>query len=140
MIFADFVWGDMRILTSYRLHCNYEILRLFPNRVALCRRLGGSYGAGYQKPVHQDVTGIGNWEGTFILIADIHGILYELRPVTPQEWKLLWEMHRFEDEDEDEDEGTNPIFVGVDIFWDEESTARELKDLLDLQNQKPKAG
>lgn len=121
------------------LHCHYEILRIYPNRVVLCRRVGGSYEtARLSKPAHQDVTGIGNWEQTFILIADIHGILYELRPVTIKDWKALWESHRAKEDDE---EDSRPVFVGLDVFWEEEPTANDLREIQDLQTMKDmKAG
>jgi len=133
MCAVDLLWGDLRLLTSFRLHCHYEVIRIFPNRVALCRRVGGSYSnsSDYKKPVHQDVSGIGNWEKTFILIADIYGILFELRPVSAKDWRALWELHKAEFEDE---EDTRPVFVGIDIFWEEEPTANEVRGLVDLQD------
>jgi hypothetical protein len=131
---CDLYFGDLRMLATYRLHCHYEILRIYPNRVVLCRRVGGSYETTrLSKPVHQDVTGIGNWEQTFILIADIHGILYELRPVTIKDWKALWESHRAQEDDE---EDSRPVFVGLDVFWEEEPTANDLRDIQDLQTMK----
>lgn len=136
---CDLYYGDVRMLATYRLHCHYEILRIYPNRVVLCRRVGGSYEtARLSKPAHQDVTGIGNWEQTFILIADIHGILYELRPVTIKDWKALWESHRAKEDDE---EDSRPVFVGLDVFWEEEPTANDLREIQDLQTMKDmKAG
>merc|ERR1740123_2045900 len=40
---VDFVLGDLSAVQNYRHHCSYEVIRILPNRVILCKRHGAAH-------------------------------------------------------------------------------------------------
>lgn len=120
--FIDFGMGDFAgNLLCYRYNCSYEIIRTLPNRVFICRRIGAAQMEevfGDRGQVPECVTGIGSWDRTHVLIADIHGILVELRPLKQEEWSLMQSnfLVNFE----------ALTFVGVDVFDADVPTARAI--------------
>jgi hypothetical protein len=116
----DVFFGDLKQLAAYRLHCSYEVIRTFPNRVCLFRRKGANFAnMEYPVRVHEDVTGMGAWEPGFVLIADIYGILFELRPMTAENWRALHDARNEE----------TPVFVGLDLYWEEEPVCPPLENI-----------
>lgn len=97
---VDIIAGDFRTLLDYRFTCCYTIEKVLPNRVYVCRRHGA---ADYERKfgvrgnVHEKISGKGVWDNSCILIADIHGIITELRPMGYADWfDLLKRVERTE--------------------------------------------
>lgn len=79
----DFYYGDKETMAKFRLSCQYEVIKVLPNRVFVCRRVGAAdleQLFGSRGHVHQNVTGIGQWGKDMVLIAEIMGCIFELRP------------------------------------------------------------
>jgi len=117
---VDFALGDLSQLLSYRHLCAYEVLSMLPNRVLICQRRGAAHFEdtfGDRGLVPEAISGMGSWARSFTLIADMHGLLFELRPMSQADWQAL--RIRID---------TNrkvPPFVGLDIYSDHCQTARE---------------
>mmetsp|Transcript_38188 Transcript_38188/g.121635 ORF Transcript_38188/g.121635 Transcript_38188/m.121635 type:complete len:438 (+) Transcript_38188:150-1463(+) len=83
-ILLDLIRGDLQELLCFRMNCSYEIVKALPERVFICRRHGASHlehRFGWRGRVAESITGLGAWNKDFYLIADINGMLAELRPV-----------------------------------------------------------
>lgn len=94
LILVDFIAGDLQSLMWYRLNCSYEIIKILPNRVFICRRNGASHQEecfGARGRVAESITGLGAWQRSFYIIADIHGVLTELRPVKRETWHQIYD-------------------------------------------------
>mmetsp|Transcript_73460 Transcript_73460/g.192653 ORF Transcript_73460/g.192653 Transcript_73460/m.192653 type:complete len:384 (-) Transcript_73460:187-1338(-) len=90
LLLAEIVCGDINTILSYRLECNYEIVRVLPNRVFICRRHGASHleeTFGKRGTVKECISGFAVWERSMTLIADIGGMLVELRPMREEDWR-----------------------------------------------------
>jgi len=115
----DFGFGDFGgNVLGYRFTCSYDIVKSLPNRVFICRRNGASQyeeSFGKRGQVPECVSGMGSWDRTYVLIADIHGLLMELRPVKLEEWGGLQSNYLLNFEAQ--------TFVGVDVFNEEVPTA-----------------
>jgi len=119
----DFVMGDGKMLVNYRLLCNYELFRQLPNRVFICKRHGAAYMEeqfGDRGRVDECITGMGSWDKTFMLLAEVHGILVELRPVKREEWDFA--------ADEFLDTFSPKTFVGLDVFGTKHASANDIED------------
>eukprot|EP00929_Paragymnodinium_shiwhaense_P083479 TRINITY_DN44512_c0_g1_i1.p1 TRINITY_DN44512_c0_g1~~TRINITY_DN44512_c0_g1_i1.p1 ORF type:complete len:406 (-),score=96.34 TRINITY_DN44512_c0_g1_i1:293-1510(-) len=114
---ADIVLGDVRQLTSCNLICQYEIVRELPNRVFVCRRIG-AISTNLNLRISDTISGLAIWETNFVLIADIKGLLVELRPVTIEDWCKLSAEYVTEHNAQD--------FFGLDIFDHDVPTAQHL--------------
>lgn len=117
---GEFGWGDCGSVRGYRLHCHYEVMRSLPNRIFVCRRIGA---AGTEDrdfdvpPVDRCVTGMGSWPYDMALIADVKGLICELKPMSKADWDEVyeerhWRSHRF---------------IGIDVY----STSSPSVDHLD---------
>jgi len=106
---GEFGLGDCGAICGYRLHCQYEVLRSLPNRIFICRRIGA---AGTEErdwdvpPVNECVTGMGSWSFDMALIADVKGLIVELKPMSRADWSEVyeerhWRTHRF---------------IGIDVY------------------------
>mmetsp|Transcript_60747 Transcript_60747/g.130503 ORF Transcript_60747/g.130503 Transcript_60747/m.130503 type:complete len:365 (+) Transcript_60747:69-1163(+) len=95
MIFLiDVIIGDVAVVTQYKFTCNYTVVRTLPNRVCICRRHGACSTEDYfgsRGQVDECVSSFGSWEPDMIIIADIYGVLAELRPMEPMHWM---QVHR----------------------------------------------
>eukprot|EP00439_Symbiodinium_sp_Y106_P042535 s2907_g5.t1 len=78
---VDFVFGDMFMLWSYRFECSYKVLDELPDRV-----------------ISTEVTGSA-WDPRYSLIADIRGLLCELRRPRLEELQELIETFQESQED-----------------------------------------
>ncbi|CAE7946091.1 unnamed protein product [Symbiodinium sp. KB8] len=88
----DFLYGDRESANKYRLNCSYEVVKVLPNRVFVCRRVGATDFEklfGYRGTVHQNISGIGSWGRNMTLIAELMGCIFELRPFTAKDWDVL---------------------------------------------------
>jgi len=119
----DLLMGDLKAVQNYRHMCSYEILRVLPKRVFVCRRNGAAHledEFGSRGVVSPDISGIGSWEQTYSLIADMHGILVELRPMSEEDWARLrveYEQRR---------QGMS--FAGLDVYNDKMPSAYKLDE------------
>eukprot|EP00439_Symbiodinium_sp_Y106_P047800 s880_g6.t1 len=69
----DFLYGDRESANKYRLNCSYEVVKVLPNRVFVCRRVGATDFEklfGYRGTVHQNISGMGSWGRDMTLIAE----------------------------------------------------------------------
>lgn len=109
---GEIVIGDGGALGGYRLHCSYEVIRVLPNRIFVCRRHGAAHSAdilGRSLPVNEKITGMGNWQPDFVLIADVKGLIVELRPMSINDWKLVFTEKMIDHE-------TIHRYIGLDVY------------------------
>jgi len=93
MCLLEILIGDLGALVAARYLCNYEILRVIPNRIYVCRRHGAAHSQeifGDVVPVSERITGMGAWQSDFALIADVKGVVMELQPMTKDDWKAMF--------------------------------------------------
>eukprot|EP00932_Pfiesteria_piscicida_P015878 SRR837773.2885.p2 GENE.SRR837773.2885~~SRR837773.2885.p2 ORF type:complete len:260 (-),score=76.70 SRR837773.2885:35-724(-) len=93
---VDVVFGDLVALRSIGLYCRYEVITACPQRVFVCRRVGAAWieeAFGHRGVVNEKVSGFPTWEKHHTLIADIQGMLVELRPITKAEWETLYDQN-----------------------------------------------
>lgn len=106
--------GDGSSLAAYRFTCRYEVFRELSERVFVCRRHGAAHledAFGERGEVDECVTGTGAWQRNYTLIADLQGLLVELRPMLPHEWQQA-AMHYYE--------SRSPLsYICLDVFADE---------------------
>jgi len=108
---VDIIAGDFAIIFDYRFNCTYVIDKVLPNRVFICRRTGAAdyeNKFGPRGPVSEKISGRAVWDPSATLIADINGIVTELRPVNYIDWMLL--MAKVEKTEKEEK------CCGIDIF------------------------
>jgi len=107
----DVIRGDIEAVRCYGLHCGYEVMKVLPSRVFICRRVGACYYEeifGSRGLVDECVSGYFPWERHHHLIADIQGILVELRPMQPKDWESVYEQNVV---------STEPMhFLSLDMF------------------------
>ena len=91
----DFWYGDQEAMSKVRLSCTYEIIKTLPNRVFVCRRNGAAeleQMFGSRGRVHQNITGMGSWGHEMVLLAEMMGCIFELRPFMQKDWNLLIQL------------------------------------------------
>lgn len=110
-VIVDIFFGDLTAVRSIAWYCHYEVMIPLPNRVFICRRVGAAWMEdtfGTRGQVSEKVTGFPLWDKTHTLIADIQGMLMELRPITRTEWETLYDQNVVY---------TEPMaFLGLDLF------------------------
>lgn len=114
LMIIDFFAGDLQTLLWYRLNCSYEIIKILPNRVFICRRHGASHQEevfGSRGTVAESITALGAWQRSFYIIADINGVLAELRPVNRETWLSIY--------DEQCESSKDLSFQGIDVFTED---------------------
>lgn len=120
---VDFAVGDGSMIFALRLQCCYEIMQVLPQRLFICQRKGAcdlETLCGKRGAVSEMVSGFCPWESSHTLIADIQGIIVELRPMELKDWQRLTKAEK------------NLHFLGVDIYDNEiRSTAAFLKKQID---------
>lgn len=97
LVMLDMLLGDGGQLFHHRFTCHYEVCYDLPvvdslANVFVCRRHGAAHLEevfGDRGNVDQCVTGMGTWGSTYALIADVQGLLVELRPVKQKEWEAM---------------------------------------------------
>lgn len=108
---GDFILGDVQSLRAHRLKTYYEVLRVLPNQVVVCRKANDIRGYLHK----EEITGWPNndkdhWSVSHVvLVANVMGILAELIPISPDdEMAILSEARRTE---------TSTLrSVGLDVF------------------------
>lgn len=127
----DLILGDGAELASVRLQCSYEVMHSLPHRVVICRRHGAAHledEFGPRGNVPECVTGIGTWERTYTLLAEMYGCLVELRPMDAWDWTSILRAYVRTHE---------PLpFVGLDIYSEERSSV----DALRIREQREEHG
>lgn len=84
---VDFV-ADIRSLSSYQMNCRYEVIKGLPRRVFVCHRKGAAFLKDPQwAPIAEFVTGVGAWSQSLFLIAEIRGLVCQLKPMGLEDWK-----------------------------------------------------
>lgn len=127
---VDFMFGDMQALWTFRLHCYYEVLHSLPNRIFVCRRVGAGWleeKFGPRGLIGEDVTGVAAWGKEFHLIAEIQGMLVELRPMELEDWDQIYEMNVGFDE--------QVYVVNLEVYDDYLPTYREWRADLDKRER-----
>jgi len=127
----EILLGDGSAVSAYRLHCSYEVLRPLPNRIFVCRRKGAAHSeetVGRSEPVCEKITGIGYWEEDMALIADVKGLIVELRPMSRKDWDLIWAEKR-------DKEDVIHRFIGLDVYSPGAATIDALKLAIEEQQQ-----
>lgn len=91
-VVAELALGDLRILTTYRFHCSYEVERALGQRCFVCARHGAA--TLYQEftklsfaPIDEIITGVPLWTQNHHLICELDGFMVELKPMTRDDWK-----------------------------------------------------
>jgi len=127
--FAEIILGDGSALCAYRLHCSYEVIRPLPNRIFVCRRLGAAHSGevlGKSLPVNEKITGMGSWQKDYVLIADVKGLIVELRPMSMQDWKLVFTEKQM-------DMSVVHRYIGLDVYSPGAATIDALSAAIDEQ-------
>lgn len=115
----DLVAGDVQAAMKYSLLCTYKVVRELPNRVFICQRDGAAWGTfGGDLQVSENVTGMPKWQPDWALIADIKGILVELRPMRKQDWFKVSDDYMTTHEP--------PVYYGLDVYDEELPTAHHI--------------
>mmetsp|Transcript_9380 Transcript_9380/g.16618 ORF Transcript_9380/g.16618 Transcript_9380/m.16618 type:complete len:485 (+) Transcript_9380:110-1564(+) len=110
--FLDFWYGDKEVINNYKLNCHYEIIKQLPNRAFIVRRRGAAdteHRFGFRGVVHQNVAGSGKWGTDMLLIVEVMGCLFELRPFTSSDWEKVQEMYM-------QDENCRLTYWGLDCY------------------------
>lgn len=132
--FLEMILGDGGAILAYRLHCSYEVIRPLPNRIFICRRHGAAHSQDIgEKFIHvsEKITGMGSWQEDFAIIADVKGLLLELKPMSKDDWKRI-----FVESQLPEDETNGPVihrFIGLDVYSPGAATVDALNAAIDEQ-------
>jgi len=132
----EMCFGDCGALSAYRMHCSYEVLRQLPNRVFICCRQGAAHSQeifGERLPPDEKITGIAcdAWRSDFALIADVKGLVVELKPVLQEDWN-----EAYQDKDRN---GTEIRYIGLDVFAPGTATIHALLRQMAEQHEVKKA-
>jgi hypothetical protein len=119
---CDIIFGDIKQARAYALLCRYKIIRELPNRVFLCQREGACHTARPDELVPEIISGMAIWQSSWILVADIKGLLVELRIMKDEDWLLLNQDYN--------DSNTAQTFHGLDMYDFELPTAQALIDAM----------
>lgn len=88
----DFFTGDWAAVRAYRFMCQYKIIKEIPPRVFCCKRDGAAHIeedlVGDRPKINEMITGF-TWARGNVLIADLNGLLVELRRPRLAEFKAL---------------------------------------------------
>jgi len=141
---VDLGRGDLARLMMRQLNCRWEIVHCLPNRVYVCYRTGAAvyekwYGS--RGGVSELVCGFSPWTKEHGLIADFHGILLELRPMTKEDWNAVYEASFGYDQ-----EFTvlamnvfNHVLPSLSSIWEAEERRRQADQELQEQRNRAKA-
>merc|ERR1719401_477878 len=113
------------LLRSVSFWARWQITHRLANRVYVCSRIGAAWYEhqfGSRGSVPEEVVGFSPWRREQALIAELQGMLFELRPVSAEDWKILADQIVVYEEE--------AVVLGVDIFDDHIPTAAALVDSL----------
>lgn len=91
-VFLDIWFGDKEVIAGYKFNCHYEVVKVLPNRVFIVRRKGAADTEnifGSRGRVHYNISGMGTWKSDMLLVAEIMGCIFELRPFCDKDWTAL---------------------------------------------------
>lgn len=88
----DFFLGDLACLFGQEADIAYEVIRLLPGKVFVCKKVPNRFpGFSVSEPIQypEELTGAPKGEENVVLIAEVQGLLFELHPIeTIAEWEL----------------------------------------------------
>merc|ERR1719265_493041 len=125
---VELVLGDCGGVCSYRQHCSYEVVKTLPNRLFICRRHGAAHSTdplGRSLSVSEKITGMGSWQSDYALIADVKGLIMELRPMSIEDWKTL-----FMEKQNDIHNLITHRYIGLDLYAPGTATIDALSSVL----------
>jgi hypothetical protein len=128
-VLLDLIMGDAVWLNSGRYYCGYEVLRILPNQLFVCKpasTLPGmlNHNAAKRIPIPEKVTGLKDpGDGSIKLIVNIQGLLVEVIPVNEDDQESFKEEHAVHASDP---RLGNTKFVGLDVF---QETYKSVADL-----------
>lgn len=90
LVLLEFWAGDCSFFSTYRFHCSYKLIRCVGGRVFVCEREGAK-GLNSQlgrEPdrVAPEISKLPKWTALNHLIAEMEGLMVELRPMTAEDW------------------------------------------------------
>eukprot|EP00930_Biecheleria_cincta_P034390 TRINITY_DN23777_c0_g1_i1.p1 TRINITY_DN23777_c0_g1~~TRINITY_DN23777_c0_g1_i1.p1 ORF type:complete len:465 (-),score=58.33 TRINITY_DN23777_c0_g1_i1:171-1565(-) len=88
----ELIVGDLRLLTTYRFHCSYEVVSSLGCRCFVCIRHGAAtlYHEFKKLPfglIDEKLTGVPLWTQNHHLICELDGFMVELKPMTKDDWQ-----------------------------------------------------
>lgn len=118
LLIFDFTFGDFVCFKSLAWHCTFEILSELPRRIFVCRKEGGAFLKIDNGSISEEVTGMAHFE-EMVLIAEIRGLIVQLKPMDRQDWLMAWEQLI--------NTGKHVTFMGMDVFCPQK---KSLSDVL----------
>jgi len=98
LLVADVLVGDLSVFRNVKFMCTHQVMRILPNRVYVCNRIGAEFiekAFGERGEVPECIAGFRPWKRCHSLVADVGGIICELRPMSAEDWLLVaeeWSM------------------------------------------------
>lgn len=120
-LLVDFL-GDLQAVASARLLCRYKVIKECPNRIFVCRRFGGAFLTQDYAEVSPLVTGVGAWTDELALIAEVRGLIVQLKPMLLEDWEYVCRTKALN--------GEPMRYMGLDLFNKEHPDM----DAVDLEN------
>lgn len=120
-LLGDFILGDFMALRGWGMRSSYEVLRVLPNRIFICRKHGGAFypDVDHGRNIHDAVTGCGFFD-ELVIIAEVRGLVVQLKPMDKEDWVMAWEERTNTD---------RPIpFIGLDVFNRERRSVHEIEE------------
>mmetsp|Transcript_18107 Transcript_18107/g.42004 ORF Transcript_18107/g.42004 Transcript_18107/m.42004 type:complete len:448 (+) Transcript_18107:74-1417(+) len=95
-LLVDLLAGDLGQVLDFKHTCSYEVVRSLANRVYICKRTGAGYTKLYVERPHVDefISGIGQWDHTYVLLCDLMGIVVELQPMQLKDWVQIMDSNK----------------------------------------------
>mmetsp|Transcript_29776 Transcript_29776/g.69260 ORF Transcript_29776/g.69260 Transcript_29776/m.69260 type:complete len:452 (-) Transcript_29776:215-1570(-) len=119
-LLIDFLAGDIGQIIDFKHTCTYEVVRSLANRVYVCKRIGAGYTKEYmERPfVDEFVSGVGNWDHTYVILCDLMGIVVELQPMQLEDWVQVMDSAK---------SALDPVnFISLNVYNDECPSAYSL--------------
>eukprot|EP00931_Biecheleriopsis_adriatica_P116205 TRINITY_DN91883_c0_g1_i1.p1 TRINITY_DN91883_c0_g1~~TRINITY_DN91883_c0_g1_i1.p1 ORF type:complete len:460 (+),score=84.71 TRINITY_DN91883_c0_g1_i1:49-1380(+) len=93
LVIAELIFGDLQLINTYRFHCSFSIYKSLGSRIFVCKRDGGAtlrevFHKGVIDNVDERITGVAHWDEKFHLIAEMEGLMVELKPMSKDDWRL----------------------------------------------------
>jgi len=98
LLIVDFLVGDLSVVRNLKFMCTHQVMRILPSRVYVCHRIGAEFtekAFGERGEVPECITGFRPWTSKNSLVADVGGLICELRPMSAEDWLLVaeeWSM------------------------------------------------
>jgi len=119
LMLADFS-GDYMALMASGSHAKYKVIRILPSRVFVARRSGAAFLEDDDwTPVSELISGVGAWTRELALIAEIRGLVCQLKPMSVKDWTMACEQRN--------STGRPLSFMGLDLFNKHHRTVDEIE-------------